>query len=78
MRKTKMPGRAGTRAGQDKMKGESNKMSKKYCITWPSRRQWRRFVVAAIEDVIGLIAGAAFVAAVIWIASLLLKLWGVL
>ena len=53
-------------------------MSEKYCITWPSRRQWRRFVVAAIEDVIGLIAGAAFVALVCWIVALLLKLWGVL
>ena len=49
-------------------------MSEKYCITWPSRRQWRRFVVAAIEDVIGLIAGAAVVAGVCWIAALLLKL----
>ena len=53
-------------------------MSEKYCITWPSRRQWRRFVVAAIEDVIALIAGAAFVAGVIYVAALLCKLWGVL
>ena len=77
MRKTKMPGRGGdaSRAGHIERR---SKMSEKYCITWPTRRQWRRFVVAAIEDVIGLIAGAAFVAAVIWIASLLLKLWGVL
>ena len=77
MRKTKMPGRAGTRAGQDKNERRS-KMSEKYSITWPSRRQWRRFVVAAIEDVIGLIAGAGFVALVIWIAALLCKPWGVL
>lgn len=53
-------------------------MSEKYSITWPTRRQWRRFVVAAIEDVIGLVAGAGFVALVIWIAALLCKLWGVL
>ena len=77
MRKTKMPDRAGTRIGRDKIERRS-KMSEKYCITWPSRRQWRRFVVAAIEDVIGLIAGAAFVALVCWIVALLLKLWGVL
>lgn len=53
-------------------------MSENHFITWPSRRQWRRFVVAAIEDVIGLVAGAGFVALVIWIAALLCKLWGVL
>lgn len=74
MKKTKMPGRAGTRSGRDKMKGESNKMSNNHFITWPSRRQWRDAVVWLIEAVIG----TGFVAGVIWLAGVLLKACGVL
>lgn len=44
------------------------------CITWPTRRQWRRFVVAAIEAGIGF----AWVAGTIWLAAVLLKACGVM
>ena len=53
-------------------------MSEKYCITWPTKRQRRRFVVAAIEDVIVLIGGTAAVAAGTVLAGVLLKACGVL
>ena len=73
MRKTKMPGRGGdaSRAGHNE---RSSKMSEKYCITWPTRRQWRRAVVWLIEAAIG----TGFVAGTIWLAAVLLKACGVL
>lgn len=73
MRKTKMPGRAGTshRAGQIERR---SKMPTSYLIKKPTKRQWRQFIVECIEFVIAV----GIVAAVIWLAGVLLKACGVM
>lgn len=73
MKKTKMPGRGGARAGRTNER-KCIKLSDKYCITFPTRGQWRRAVVFAIEALLL----AAFVAGVILAAAFFMKITGVL
>lgn len=75
MKTKRKPGSAGTHTGQrTKRKEYDSMLSKAQYNTWPTRRQWRTFVVGCIEGLIGF----GVVAGTIFLASVLLKACGVI